>query len=56
MAGALSETELEAALYAEGFSNFEIHWKKDVFSGAPLGGPAAKLGTVGINFSALKPG
>lgn len=55
MAGALSETELEAALYAAGFNDFRVHWKKDVFSGAPLGGPASRLGTEGVNFSAVKP-
>jgi hypothetical protein len=38
-----------------GFVDFEITWRKDVFSGAPQAGSAANFGTVGINFRARKP-
>jgi hypothetical protein len=38
-----------------GFVNFEITWRKDVFSGAPQAGSAANFGTQGINFRARKP-
>jgi hypothetical protein len=38
-----------------GFVDFEITWRKDVFSGAPQAGSAANFGTVGINFFAQKP-
>ena len=41
---------------AQGFTHFEITWKKDVFSGAPQQSSAAQFGTVGINFRARKPG
>jgi TusA-related sulfurtransferase len=37
-----------------GFVDFEITWRKDVFSGAPQSGSAANFGTVGINFRARK--
>lgn len=40
---------------ANGFTGFEITWKKDVFTGAPQQSSAAKFGTVGINFRARKP-
>jgi hypothetical protein len=40
---------------ANGFTDFEITWKKDVFSGAPQQSSAAQFGTVGINFRARKP-
>jgi hypothetical protein len=39
---------------AAGFVGFEITWRKDVFSGAPQAGSAAKFGTLGINFRARK--
>ncbi len=39
---------------AAGFVNFEITWRKDVFSGAPQAGNAANFGTLGINFRARK--
>ena len=39
---------------AAGFVNFEITWRKDVFSGAPQAGSAANFGTLGINFRARK--
>jgi hypothetical protein len=39
---------------AAGFVNFEITWRKDVFSGAPQAGSAEKFGTLGINFRARK--
>jgi hypothetical protein len=39
---------------AAGFVNFEITWRKDVFSGAPQAGSAANFGTLGINFRACK--
>jgi hypothetical protein len=38
-----------------GFVDFEITWRKDVFSGAPHEGSAANFGTLGINFRARKP-
>lgn len=38
-----------------GFVDFEITWRKDVFSGAPQEGSAASFGTKGINFRARKP-
>jgi hypothetical protein len=38
-----------------GFVDFEITWRKDVFSGAPQEGSAANFGTLGINFRARKP-
>ena len=34
--------------------NFEITWRKDVFSDAPQVGSAEKIGTLGINFRARK--
>ena len=37
-----------------GFVDFEITWRKDVFSGAPQAGSAKNLGTLGINFRARK--
>jgi glyoxylase-like metal-dependent hydrolase (beta-lactamase superfamily II) len=40
---------------AAGFEDFEITWKKDVFSGAAQEGSAASFGTLGINFRAQKP-
>jgi hypothetical protein len=39
---------------AAGFVDFEITWRKDVFSGAPQAGSAANFGTLGINFRARK--
>jgi hypothetical protein len=39
---------------AAGFVNFEITWRKDVFSDAPQAGSAANFGTLGINFRARK--
>lgn len=44
-----------ATVVAAGFVDFEITWRKDVFSGAPQAGSAAKFDTVGINFRARKP-
>ena len=38
-----------------GFEEFEITWRKDVFSGAPQDSSAADFGTKGINFRARKP-
>ena len=38
-----------------GFVDFEITWRKDVFSGAPQESSAAQFGTKGINFRARKP-
>lgn len=38
-----------------GFVDFEITWRKDVFSGAPQESSAANFGTKGINFRARKP-
>ena len=40
---------------AAGFVDFEITWRKDVFSGAPQEGSAANFGTLGINFRARLP-
>lgn len=40
---------------AAGFVDFEITWRKDVFSGAPQDSSAADFGTLGINFRARKP-
>jgi hypothetical protein len=37
-----------------GFVDFEITWRKDVFSGAPQESSAANFGTLGINFRARK--
>lgn len=39
---------------AAGFTDFEITWRKEVFSGAPQAGSADKFGTLGINFRACK--
>jgi hypothetical protein len=39
---------------AAGFVDFEITWRKDVFSGAPQAGSAANFGTLGINFRARR--
>jgi hypothetical protein len=39
---------------AAGFVEFEITWRKDVFSNAPQAGSAEKFGTLGINFRARK--
>ena len=33
---------------------FEITWRKDVFSDAPQAGSAERFGTLGINFRARK--
>jgi len=43
------------AVVMAGFVDFEITWRKDVFSGAPQEGSAANFGTLGINFRACKP-
>lgn len=43
------------AVVMAGFVDFEITWRKDVFSGAPQASSAADFGTVGINFRARKP-
>ena len=40
---------------AAGFTQFEITWREDVFSGAPQQSSAAEFGTLGINFRARKP-
>lgn len=40
---------------AAGFDGFAITWRGDVFSGAPQASNAAKFGTLGINFHAMKP-
>ena len=39
---------------AAGFVDFEITWRKDVFSDAPQAGSAEKFGTLGINFRARR--
>ncbi len=39
-----------------GFEGFAVTWRADVFSGAPQSSSAHKFGTVGINFTARKPG
>ena len=41
---------------AAGFVDFEIIWRKDVFSDAPQAGSAEKFGTLGINFRATSSG
>ncbi|MDZ7778363.1 MAG: hypothetical protein U5R14_00210 [Gemmatimonadota bacterium] len=41
---------------ANGFTDFEITWRKDVFSGAPQQSSAEKFGTLGINFRARRAG
>jgi hypothetical protein len=41
---------------AAGFVDFGITWRADVFAGAPQQSSAANFDTVGINFSARKPG
>lgn len=56
MAGALSEAELQAALVSVGFEGFRVTWRCDIFAGVPLGVPAKRFGTLGINFDARKPG
>ncbi|MEX2466226.1 MAG: hypothetical protein WD995_04915 [Gemmatimonadota bacterium] len=40
---------------ANGFTDFEITWRKDVFAGAPQQSSAATFGTLGINFRARNP-
>jgi hypothetical protein len=40
---------------AAGFEGFAITWRAEVFAGAPQSSSAAKFGTVGINFKAVKP-
>ena len=42
-------------MLAAGFEEFAITWRADVFSGAPQQSSAAKFGTLGINFQAVKP-
>jgi hypothetical protein len=42
------------AVVMAGFVDFEITWRKDVFSGAPQAGSAADFGTLGINFRARR--
>jgi hypothetical protein len=39
-----------------GFTGFEIVWRADVFADAPQESSAAKFGTLGIAFRALKAG
>jgi hypothetical protein len=39
---------------ATGFQGFEIAWRGDVFRDAPQQSSAAKFGTVGINFRAVR--
>jgi hypothetical protein len=39
---------------AAGFVDFEITWRKDVFSDAPQAGSAEKFGTLGISSRARK--
>jgi len=55
IAGALLEAEVETAVVAAGFIQFEITWRADVFAGAPQSSSAASFGTLGINFRACKP-
>lgn len=38
-----------------GFEGFEITWRAPVFDDAPQASSAAKFGTKGINFRAVKP-
>jgi hypothetical protein len=38
-----------------GFEDFEITWRKDVFSGAPQDSSAAAFGTLGNNYRARRP-
>jgi hypothetical protein len=40
---------------AAGFVDFEITWRKDIFSGAPQESSAADFDTYGITFRARKP-
>jgi hypothetical protein len=40
---------------AAGFEGFAITWRATVFEGAPQSSSAAKFGTVGINFKAVRP-
>ncbi len=42
-------------MVTSGFEDFEVTWRKDVFSGALQGSAAAEFGTLGINFRARKP-
>lgn len=46
---------MEAIVAQAGFLEFEITWKKDVFSGAPQQTNAAAFGTQGVNYRARKP-
>lgn len=39
---------------AAGFVDFVITWRAEVFAGAPQSSSAAKFGTKGINFRAVK--
>jgi TusA-related sulfurtransferase len=43
------------AVVMAGFVDFQITWRKDVFSDAPQASNAASFGTVGINFRGRKP-
>jgi len=52
----LLEAELEATVVTAGFKNFAITWRAKVFAGAPQASSADKVGTVGINVRAWKPG
>jgi arsenite methyltransferase len=54
IAGALLEEELDALVTSNGFIDFQITWRDDVFKGAPQAGSAANFGTLGINFKARK--
>jgi len=40
---------------AAGFVDFEITWRKDIFSGAPQESSAADFDTYGITFRSRKP-
>ena len=46
---------MQVTVVAAGVVDFEITWRKDVFTGAPQESSAADFGTPGINFRARRP-
>jgi arsenite methyltransferase len=54
IAGGLLKAQLERKVIAAGFSEIEVIWGKDVFSGAPQHSDAAKFGTLGVTIRASK--
>lgn len=54
IAGGLLKIQLEQKVAAAGFTNIEVTWGKDVFSGAPQHSDAAEFGTLGVTIQAKK--